>query len=133
MPGILGFITESMSSLLSGMSPFLFIVAFFIVSSIITQFANNVVVMSVVGPIMFTLGAMVGANPYVLTAIASSFLTVAFMTPAGSVPAALAFSQKDWVGVKNAYMMGAVIFVINVLMMIIGIPVGEFMFGLFNL
>lgn len=131
--GILTFIAESMSSLLSGMSPFLFIVAFFIVSSIITQFANNIVVMSVVGPIMFTLGAMVGANPYVLTAIAAPFLSVAFATPAASVPAALAFSQTDWVGVKNAYMMGLVIFVINVLMMIIGFPVGEFMFGLFNL
>lgn len=82
---------------------------------------------------MFTLGAMVGANPYVLTAIAAPFLSVAFATPAASVPAAVAFSQTDWVGVKNAYMMGLVIFVINVLMMIIGIPVGEFMFGLFNL
>ncbi|GEM_PF-4719513 len=125
---ILTFINETMSNLLSGMTPFLFIVAIFILSSIITQIANNAVVMSVIGPIMFTLGDMVGANPYVLTVIAAPFLSVAFMTPAGSVPAAMAFSNHKWIGTKNAYLMGAIIFMINVLMMIVGIPLAELFF-----
>ncbi len=126
--GILTFINESMSSLLAGMSPFVFIVVLFFVSSCITQFANNAVVMSVIGPIMYTLGDAIQVNPYVLTVLAVPFLSVAFMTPAASVPAAMAFSNKEWIGTKNAYKMGAVIFMVNMLMLVVGIPVAELLF-----
>ncbi len=42
--------------------------------------------------------------------------------------AAMAFSNKEWIGTKNAYKMGAVIFMVNMLMLVVGIPVAELLF-----
>lgn len=126
--GIITFIHQNLSSFLTGMSPILFIVMLFVISSLITQIANNAVVISVIGPIMFTLGDMVNVNPHLLTVIAVPFLSVAFMTPAASVPAAMAFSDKNWIGTKNAYMIGAMIFVINIIMMLVAIPLAGVFF-----
>lgn len=54
--GILIFVKESMSSLLNGLSPILFTMVLFIIGSIITQFANNAVIVMIMSPIMFSLG-----------------------------------------------------------------------------
>ena len=35
---------------------------------------------------------------------------------------------KEWISTKNAYKMGAVIFMVNILMLIVGIPVAELLF-----
>ena len=40
----------------------------------------------------------------------------------------MAFSNKEWISTKNAYKMGVVIFMVNILMLIVGIPVAELLF-----
>lgn len=126
--GILTFVSESMTGILGGMSPYLFMIVLFVISSVITQFANNAVIMMVIGPIMFSAGAVIDANPLVMTVIASFVLNVAFMTPAASGPAAMAFSNQEWIGTKNAYLHGAIIFCINILALVVGIPIAEMIF-----
>ena len=126
--GILAFVGQSIGGVLGGMSPYVFIVALIVIASIITQFANNAVIMMVIGPIMFSFGDIVGADPLVLTVIASFCLNLAFVTPAASGPAAMAFSNQEWIGTKNAYIHGVIIFCINILTLLISIPIAEMIF-----
>lgn len=125
--GILLFVQESMSGILNGLTPTVFTIVLFIAGSIITQFANNSVIMMIIGPIMFSLGSVVGANPFVLTVLAAFCLNVAFIMPASSGPAAMGFSNA-WIGSKNCYIQGVIIFVLNLLVTFIGIPLANMVF-----
>ncbi len=125
--GILIFVKESMSSLLNGLSPILFTMVLFIIGSIITQFANNAVIVMIMSPIMFSLGDVVGANPYALTVLAAYCMNIAFVLPASSGPASMGFSN-DWIGKKTSYTHGAIIFVLTLLVTFIGIPITNLVF-----
>lgn len=123
--GIMAFVSSHLSDLFVGMSPFVFMVVIFVIASIITQFANNVVVILIIAPIMYHFALQLGANPLVLTVIAAFSLNVAFLTPAASGPAAMVFSNQQWISTKYAYILGLIIFVINLLVTIVGIPIAE--------
>lgn len=47
---------------------------------------------------------------------------------AASGPAAMMFSNTQWIGTKDSYIHGMVIFVINMLVTIIGVPIAQLLF-----
>lgn len=126
--GILGYISTQLGMIFDGMNPYLFTILIILIASIITQFANNVAIMLMVMPIMYTFALQLGANPLVLTVLCSFNLQIAFCTPAASGPAAMIFSNKDWIPAKDAYRHGFIIFAINMIVTIIGLPIAEFFF-----
>lgn len=126
--GILGYISVQLGLIFEGMNPYIFTILIILIASIITQFANNVAIMLLVMPIMYTFALQLGANPLVLTVLCAFNLNIAFCTPAASGPAALIFSNREWIPPKSAYMHGFIIFAINMLVTIIGLPIAEFFF-----
>lgn len=43
-------------------------------------------------------------------------------------PPYMDLAVKEWISTKNAYKMGVVIFMVNILMLIVGVPVAELLF-----
>lgn len=123
--GILTYLSSILSVVFHDMPPALFVIMVLFIASIITQFCNNVAVVLMVMPIMYTFAIQLGANPLVLSILAAFNLNVAFCTPAASGPAAMIFSNKEWIPTKDAYLHGMVIFVINMVVTIIGFPLAE--------
>ena len=77
---------------------------------------------------MFAFATQLGANPLVLSTLVAFNLNIAFCTPAASGPAAMVFSNKKWIPTKDAYLHGFAIFVINMLVTVIGLPLCEIFF-----
>lgn len=125
--GILPFIAAKLGSIVSGMSPFIFIATLMAIASVITQFANNAAIALIVSPVMYTLTVQLGVNPAVMTVIAAFCLNIAFCTPAASGPAALIFSNREWIKTRDAYCFGFIIFFINLLVTFLGIPIAQWL------
>ena len=113
--GIMEYLNDLLLNVLGGMNPHLFVVMVLLLASVITQFCNNVAVVLLCVPIMYSLAGSIGANVLVISILAAFNLNIAFCTPAASGPAAMIFSNQEWVGTKASYLHGMIIFVINML------------------
>lgn len=126
--GILSYISVQLGAIFKGMNPYLFTIMIILIASVITQFANNVAIVLMVMPIMYTFAIQLGANPLVLSVLCVFNLNIAFCTPAASGAAAMIFSNREWIPPKDAYLHGFLIFVINMLVTIIALPIAEIFF-----
>ena len=105
-----------------------FIVVSLLIPLIVTQVANNVVVVTVFVPIMCSFMAECGANPYIMTVLGCWILNIAFMTAPASGPAAMIFGHS-WVDTKSAYIYGAWVFILTVVLGLgLGIPLAYLIF-----
>ncbi len=124
MPTVMGFLTP----ILTGMSPFIFIAACAIVLGITTQFVHNLILAIVFIPILVPLCAQMGGNPYACYFAIYFALTMAFMTPAASMNAALIFGH-DSMRPKDAYIQGFTHFVLSMaLLLLVGVPLANILF-----
>lgn len=126
--GILATVSQALGTIFNGMNPYVFTILIILIGSIITQFANNAAIIMLIMPIMYTFALDLGANPLVLTVLCAFNLNNAFCTPAASGPAAIIFSNREWIPSKDAYQMGFIIFIINMLVTVIGLPLAELLF-----
>lgn len=117
--GILGYVTTILNGFLSDMNPYVFVIVIIFLGSIITQFCNNVAIVMMITPIMYSFAIQLGANPYILTTLIAFNLNIAYCTPAASGTAAMIFAN-EWVNTKTAYAHGVTIFVINMAVTVIG-------------
>lgn len=118
--GILAYAGQLLQGLVGGMNPYLFTIIIILIASIMTQFCNNVAILLMVMPIMLTFAAQLGANPIILTMLAAFNLNIAFCTPAASGPAAMMFSNREWIGTGTSYVNGIIIFAITMLATVAG-------------
>ena len=123
--GIMESVTGMLTGLLGDMHPYLFIVTILLFASILTQFCNNVAIVLLCVPIMYSLAEPLGANVLVISILASLNLNIAFCTPAASGPAAMIFSNREWVGTKASYLHGMIIFIINMTVTGLGVFLAE--------
>lgn len=119
--GILNSVNKLLSQVVGDMSPLLFSFTILLFASIITQFCNNISIILLVLPIMYTFAIQLGANPVALSILANFNLNIAFCTPAASGNSAIVFSNKRWIDTKSAYMHGFIIFVINMVVTVMGL------------
>lgn len=126
--GILEYIQTVLNSVLGDMNPYVFTIFIILIGSIITQFCNNVAIVLMILPLMLTFATQLGANPMILTTLAAFNLNIAYCTPAASGPAAMIFSNKEWIGTKDSYIHGFVIFFINMLVTVIGMMLCTLLF-----
>lgn len=123
--GIMAYITEVMTNSFGDMSPTVFILLIVFMGSCLTQFCSNVAVLLITLPLMYTFGVQLGVSPFVITVLASYTLNIAFCTPAASGQAALLYSDEKWIGRNTAFKQGMVIFVINIIVTVIAVFLGN--------
>lgn len=127
--GIIATVMGQLTPLFSNMSPFVFAVAALLLFGAITQLAHNLVLMIVFTPVLANLCVEFGIPPLMFAFALAFILQCAFMTPAASAPAAVIFSNTEWILPKQAYFMTAV-FVLSAFLVIccIMLPLGWLLF-----
>lgn len=120
---IMPFIVAKLSVIFAGMGPVAFMLTFFFIAMVISQFINNVAVVLAFMPVMFNFGMTMGINPLVIATLASFCLNIAFCTPTASGNAAYIFSNKEWISAKDAIKAGLVIQVLTMILTCIGAPI----------
>lgn len=70
--------------------------------SILTQFLHNLVLASVMTPVLVQFALVVGVNPIILAIMLTYASSIALVTPAGSVMAAMTHSN-DWASSSLCY------------------------------
>lgn len=101
--GIKEFLSTALIPLLSGMSPLMSMVMLLLLATILTNFANNVVIGAIfVSLILFVTGSMaLDPMPFIATLVICCSL--AFLTPAGSPVTAFVFANHKWVKTGDIY------------------------------
>ena len=127
--GIGPFLTESLSPVLGGQSPFVFILIIVVASVIITQFANNAVMGVLLMPIVYAFSLENGANPAVSATVLIFAIHIAILTPASSPYAAILISNRQWVDTGEVFRYGLIIVVMTTcLYLLLGYPLASLLF-----
>ena len=97
---------------------------------VLTQFMNNSVLLIALTPMMCKLAALVGANPFIITALLVFGLSAAMATPGASSRAGLVYGNSEWIATKDAYFQGILSVVcVLVALLVIGLPLGMLLFN----
>lgn len=110
--GIKPFMINLLMPVFSNTSPLVFMFTALLLPTIITNFANNIVVAMIFIQIICSMSEILGVNmtPMVMTLMLCANL--AFITPAASAPAALVFGNTTWIKPKDIYTMGSIMMLI---------------------
>ncbi|MFR6290722.1 MAG: SLC13 family permease [Peptococcaceae bacterium] len=116
--GIKAFMVGALQPIFNGVSPLIFMVAALLLPSILTNFANNIVVGMIFLQIICSLADPLGVNatPMVLTLMVCCNL--AFYTPAASAFSAMVFGNTNWIKGKDIYTMGGMLLVLMAVVVI---------------
>ena len=129
--GITEWITQVMGPILQGKSFLIFAFLLLLLASLVTNFCNNMATVAIFTPIAYNLCVASGPNVNI-TAIMILLITIcstAFLTPAGSTPAALIYGNKEWIPGKYPFILGLFCVVATLLVMFcIGLPLANLMF-----
>lgn len=101
--GIKPFIVSLVQPILSGLSPMAFIIITMLLATILTNFANNMVVAAVFATMIFTLGGSLGLAVMPLIAVLILCANLALVTPAACPNAAIMFANNQWCRTKDLY------------------------------
>ena len=128
--GITQFISDTLSPLLAGKSVLVFSVLLLLTACIVTNFCNNLATGIIFTPIAYTLCV---TNPDVnvkgLMMVLITVCSCALATPAGSLPAALVYGNKEWVTGRNALKYGVICVALDLIIMyVVGLPLANVMF-----
>ena len=107
--GIKPFIVGLVQPVLSTLSPLAFMIITMLLATILTNFANNMVVGAALIPVIYAIGSAMGVNIMAAVAVLIIVINLAFVTPAASPGAAMIFAN-EWVRAKDIYKM-AIVFV----------------------
>ena len=115
--------------LFNGLSPWVFIVVALLVSVILTNFANNMLIGILVMPFLANYAMAVGMHPAMVVVVLFGMVQLALATPAASPITAIAMSQE--MADSNAMTKQAlkVLPILIVLGMVIGLPLGAAIFA----
>lgn len=125
--GIMDNVFAAVMPILEYLSPALFIIIAFVLMSILTQFLHNLVLASVMTPVLVRFALIVGVNPGILAIIMTYAFSIALVTPAASAMAAMTHSN-DWVSSSLCYKaLGAHFVIAMVLVLVIFGPIAIFL------
>ena len=108
--GIRETVITLLSPVLAGYSGFVLLVVVFMISIVLTNFMNNIIVGIMFLPVLGVFYESVQANPIVgvlliLLAI-NTASNAAFLTPAAAPTVAMLFAKKDWLKGKDVFRIG---------------------------
>lgn len=116
--GIQEFLRVVFNPLLAGQSATIFVLLALGIALIATNFANNMVVMLILLPIMATFSATVGANMLTFAVALNCMTGMALLTPAAS-PFAAALHGNDWIKKKDLFRSVFILLLINYLVCVV--------------
>lgn len=127
--GIVALMKELVTPLFAGKSVMMFIVIMLVLSCILTNLCNNMVVGMLLMPIIHIFTSEIGMNPLPVAMLILFVVCLAVVTPAGSPTAAILHGNREWLETKDIYkysiIMSAVILVIT---LIVGLPLANILF-----
>ena len=94
--GIMAYLSTLLNGIVGGMSSGLVVIMLLFIASILTQFCNNIAIILMITPLLFSFATQIGIDPSILTILIVFNLNTAYCTPAASGPAAMIFSNKTW-------------------------------------
>lgn len=115
--GIKQFMLDVLTPILGGRSPMVFVVLVMLLATVLTNFANNMVIGAALIPVIYALGSAMGLNIMALVAVLIIMINLAFITPAASPGAAMIFSN-EWVRAKDIYKFAAIFVAVSFLVVI---------------
>ena len=101
--GIVQTVIQALMPIFSQISPSVYLLFCFILFTLITQIAHNLILGIVFTSVLATIGLDMGINPYLFQIFFAWGLQLAFMTPGASANSALIFANSDWISTKDAY------------------------------
>lgn len=114
---------------LTQLSPYVFIIGILVATTIITNFANNMVLTIVVMPFIIAFFNQIGMSPEGTMYLLFMTCQMAIITPGGSVMAAAAFSRTDYVKASDMMKLGCkVLPIILFFDLLIGLPYAALLF-----
>ena len=95
----------------------------------LTNFLNNLVVGMMFIPLSYTFSSALGVNSMAVCVALISLCSIALVTPAGCIPAAMLHGNTEWISSKSATVYGIVAVLISwVVTLAVGIPFGCLLF-----
>lgn len=121
--GIKTFIIALMKPLLVGRSELVFMVISLALATILTNFANNMVVGAIFATLIVTIGGGMGIDVAPVIAVLCICINLAMVTPAASPAAAMAFANTNWCKAADVYKYSIVLVIVILVLLI---PIGLF-------
>ena len=127
--GISAMAMKLVNPILGGQSTYLFVVMMFLITLVMTNIANNTVVMMIMMTVIASFLSVLDLNLPTIALLMTPMAQTAFLLPASSFYGALVYSQASHIGTKNIYKSAALTMIAAVLMMlVVGIPLGSLLF-----
>lgn len=102
MTAVMGLVQPIMDSV-GGLTFVILVIIFF---GVVTQFAHNLILLLVFGPMLAQLCAGYGIPPIVFCAVFMMVIQTAIATPGASANSAMLFGNTQWVNSKHAFILG---------------------------
>lgn len=122
--GITPFLNTVLSPIFTGMSGAVFTVALLLVTVVLTNICNSLVIGMIMQPVVLTYCVSAGVNPApIITLLIFTVLLSAACTPAASPFAAMLFGNKDYLTSGDVYKYATTFVLVElVIILVIGIP-----------
>lgn len=128
--GIKPFLIDLLTPLLAGHSSLMF--AFIVLFScfLLTNISNNGVLGVIYISLIIPLTDSMGIEPFPIIAVMVFVIQLAYLTPAGSAPAAILFGNGKWVRAKDLYQYIIIsLLIIFIVVFIVGMPLAQIIFS----
>ncbi len=127
--GVMDSILGWLSATLSGFSGTMFLVVVVLLFLTVTQFTNNMLLMTIFIPVLSKLGLDYGIHPFVIANLIHLSAQSAFLMPGSSSQAAMIYGNTEWVSKSAAFKYDVGYIVIAYIVLIgLGIPLAQLLF-----
>ena len=127
--GICQWFVDLVSPLTAGQSTVVILMLLVAMASLMSQFLNNLGATAIYIPIAYSVAVAAGLNPALICMCCIAALNIGILTPSGSNPAAMLYSNAVWAPGLRPYAYAACFLGINfAVLMLVGVPIAEFFF-----
>lgn len=127
--GICRWFVELVTPITAGQSTVVILMILVAMAGLMSQFLNNLGSTAIYIPIAYSVAVAAGLNPALICMCCIAALNIGILTPSGSNPAAMLYSNAVWAPGLRPYAYAACFLVINfAVLMCVGVPIAEFFF-----
>lgn len=121
--GVVAQLTELLTPLFNGMSPFVFAMVIILLTIIFTNFLNNIVVAALFIPIVYSMQSVIGIEPFPLVVTMFYSCYVAVLLPSANPMTAFIFGRGDLIRKSDIFKYAPVAMAVSAVILIcIGYP-----------
>lgn len=127
--GLVSFLTTALGPILSKTTPVTFIIAVLLISILLTNFSNSMVIGLILIPVVSLYAQELGLAPApIVMLLTFTVLSTATLTPGASPYAAIMFGNSEWLKPKDIYKYASIFLVVQIAVIFaVGIPLLKFL------